>query len=135
MNDYLQVSELYHHGVKGQKWGIRRYQNEDGTLTEEGKARYGIDATGRMSDRGRLLYDADRSRQEERVKERRNKILIGSVAAATAVTAGILWYRAKAKRKAIASKGGKAAARTRQMHKGETFLKGYFKGVVRPIKK
>ena len=33
--------ELYHHGIKGQKWGIRRWQNEDGTLTEEGKARYG----------------------------------------------------------------------------------------------
>lgn len=33
-------SELYHHGIKGQKWGIRRYQNPDGTLTEEGKKRY-----------------------------------------------------------------------------------------------
>lgn len=33
--------ELYHHGILGQKWGIRRYQNEDGTLTEEGKKRYG----------------------------------------------------------------------------------------------
>lgn len=31
--------ELYHWGVKGMKWGRRRYQNEDGTLTEEGKAR------------------------------------------------------------------------------------------------
>ena len=31
---------LAHYGVKGQKWGVRRYQNEDGTLTEEGKARY-----------------------------------------------------------------------------------------------
>lgn len=31
---------LAHHGIKGQKWGVRRFQNEDGTLTEEGKARY-----------------------------------------------------------------------------------------------
>lgn len=34
---------LAHHGVKGQKWGIRRYQNEDGTLTAEGRAKYGED--------------------------------------------------------------------------------------------
>lgn len=41
MNDYLQIKELYHWGIKGQKWGVRRYQNADGTLTEEGKQRYG----------------------------------------------------------------------------------------------
>ena len=29
--------ELYHHGTKGQKWGIRKYQNSDGSLTPEGK--------------------------------------------------------------------------------------------------
>ena len=32
--------ELYHHGIKGQKWGIRRYQNPDGSLTNEGRAKY-----------------------------------------------------------------------------------------------
>lgn len=38
--DYLDIKELYHSGIKGQKWGVRRYQNEDGTLTDAGKARY-----------------------------------------------------------------------------------------------
>ncbi|MBR2591764.1 MAG: hypothetical protein IKD62_02225 [Oscillospiraceae bacterium] len=32
--------ELTHWGIKGQKWGVRRWQNEDGTLTEEGKEHY-----------------------------------------------------------------------------------------------
>lgn len=41
--DYLLYKSLYHSGVKGMKWGVRRYQNEDGTLTDAGKARYGSD--------------------------------------------------------------------------------------------
>lgn len=31
---------LMHHGILGQKWGVRRYENDDGTLTEAGKKRY-----------------------------------------------------------------------------------------------
>lgn len=34
--------ELYHHGIKGQKWGIRRYQYADGTYTPAGRKRYGV---------------------------------------------------------------------------------------------
>ncbi len=34
-------NELYHHGIKGQKWGVRRFQNKDGSLTFVGKKRYG----------------------------------------------------------------------------------------------
>ena len=37
-------NELYHWGVKGMKWGVRRYQNSDGTLTDKGKKRYARDA-------------------------------------------------------------------------------------------
>lgn len=35
-----QINELSHHGILGQKWGIRNYQYSDGSLTEEGKKRY-----------------------------------------------------------------------------------------------
>lgn len=37
---------LYHHGIKGQKWGVRRFQNEDRTLTPAGKERYGKGKSG-----------------------------------------------------------------------------------------
>jgi uncharacterized phage infection (PIP) family protein YhgE len=33
--------ELYHFGIQGQKWGVRRYQNEDGSLTDAGRQHYG----------------------------------------------------------------------------------------------
>ena len=39
MNYIYYSNALYHHGIKGQKKGERRYQNEDGTYTEEGKLR------------------------------------------------------------------------------------------------
>lgn len=39
--NYSYPTELYHHGIKGQKWGVRRYQNGDGSLTAEGRQRYG----------------------------------------------------------------------------------------------
>lgn len=35
----IKDDELYHHGVKGQRWGVRRYQNPDGTLTPAGQKR------------------------------------------------------------------------------------------------
>lgn len=40
---------LNHHGVKGQKWGVRRYQNEDGSLTPAGKKKYYTNEDGTIS--------------------------------------------------------------------------------------
>ena len=37
-------SYIAHHGIIGMKWGVRRYQNKDGTLTNAGKARYSTDS-------------------------------------------------------------------------------------------
>lgn len=60
--------ELYHHGIKGMRWGIRRYQNPDGTLTVEGRKRYGREI---ISAYGKLDTAKKNLKQEKRNYNRR----------------------------------------------------------------
>ena len=52
---YLQHSHLAHHGIKGMHWGVRRYQNPDGSLTDAGRKRY-LNSDGSLTDAGRKKY-------------------------------------------------------------------------------
>ena len=92
MNDYLKTKELYHWGIKGQKWGVRRYQNEDGTLTESGRARYNSDLTEKdpkkMTDED-LRKSSQRIQAEQNYKMLRSKEKIGSQISKTALTTAI----------------------------------------------
>ena len=68
----MRETYLTHHGIKGQKWGVRRYTNADGTLTAAGKKR-----RQKLEDvRDREINDARRQRErEERSVERQTKNL------------------------------------------------------------
>lgn len=87
--------ELRHHGIKGMKWGVRRFQNEDGSLTNAGRKRY-----------------ADDDDAAERRKSVAKKVAIGTAAVAGVVLTAYLVKRHGAKKAAeLASKAdtGKAA--------------------------
>lgn len=67
------TDELYHHGILGQKWGIRRYQNEDGSLTSEGRKRYGLKEY--KAERAKLRVEGEnRSKAAKRINEINNEM-------------------------------------------------------------
>ena len=81
-------NELYHHGVLGMKWGVRRYQNSNGTLTAEGRKKYGKTNGSSSSHRTKLeskYSSMGMNKQQARLQaDRRIKL-----EKALAITAGI----------------------------------------------
>ena len=97
-------NDIYHHGIKGQKWGVRRYTNPDGTLTEEGKRRYGtIENFNRAQEQRRQRIDDSRWASAARGNELLNDrqavkrkaaisaaVMIGGSLVATGAMAGLM---------------------------------------------
>ena len=98
-------NHLAHYGITGQKWHVRRFQNEDGTLTELGKQRYLKNMDDRERKDYRQLHDRDRAYVEKQMDsgksyreakqslaKRKNTIAtVTTAAAVTALAVGGTW--------------------------------------------
>lgn len=76
------MNELYHYGVKGQKWGVRRYQNKDGSLTPAGKKRLNKE------------QDTD-EKKKKLTTAQKVAIGVGVTASILAITGGVVYAHKK----------------------------------------
>lgn len=72
---------LVHHGIKGQKWGIRRFQNADGSLTVAGRRRYGNGSSGLSGEAPSQRKGLSENQKETLKKIGKAALIAGSVAA------------------------------------------------------
>lgn len=69
-NEFPSSDELYHHGILGMKWGVRRYQNKDGSLTAAGRQRYSKSYSDTKSwDTASRVTDADLKAGSQKLSE------------------------------------------------------------------
>lgn len=71
--NYVFDDELYHWGIKGQKWGDRRFQNEDGSWTPEGRERYGKGGDRIKIERAKATYNTQKYKADLKSRAQREK--------------------------------------------------------------
>ena len=119
-------SSLSHHGILGMKWGIRRYQNADGTLTAAGKERYGSKENFEKSEyyqkyrkkqlakEGKNQDGSDKTKEQldlEKKKKIARNIAIGAGIAAAAIAGAYAYSKWADENKDLVIKGGEVMKR------------------------
>ena len=69
MEEVCLNNELYHHGIKNMKWGIRRFQNKDGSLTPAGKKRYDKEVAKLKAEKKKLRNEISVQKKADKLKQ------------------------------------------------------------------
>ena len=153
-NKYILIpnGELYHWGVTGMKWGVRRYQNKDGSLTPAGKKRY-KSTEEELKAREKVIKNAERAKakvdklnakkaeldaREEALKSGKKKVEPPKPKTMKDMTDDELraqTNRMQLEKQYIDAQKNLAAANPRQMSAGEKFIKSLKDDVLIPAAK
>lgn len=126
--------ELYHHGIKGQRWGIRRFQNADGSLKAAGRKRYGVEDTRGDYNTDSKKSDTSKSSDGTESKEYKKAKLARNLAIGAAAVAGaaVLAYGASQyvkNHKDLVIEGGEALQRITTQEEGSNLYDNFYAAV------
>lgn len=121
----MDYNELYHHGVLGMKWGIRRYRNRDGTLTAAGKRRAAQLESKYNAVTGRKMGDGSQSGSTAPRKKNVREMSDDELRSATA--------RLQAERNYLDLQRQVSSFTPQQVSKGRAFINTVGKDVLKPV--
>lgn len=124
----MELNELSHHGIKGMKWGIRRYQNKDGSLTNAGRKRYsdsdnGDSGSGRFKQREKKVSGSKNQTETKKISDMTDDELRTKI------------NRLNMERQLINLQREMSSVNQRQVSAGERFVKSIGRDVAAPAAK